>query len=1180
MKKLSLILAALWLPHLDLLSAADTSPNSAPNSQPPPFPRLDDPDRISLQQIHITSESVSDGVGYQTLEEYTDFENGKSALVEVDKEGTKVTFINAQDNLIYQYVPYICQLVLPSEILKLGMDGIWTKLVKVDDKSSKNVKGEPLKQMHLYGVAALWLNAADLQKTYQSTELVYSASRDMHVKAHKWTVEDQRFNQLIHLYFLAHENSKPSLEMIQIESKETLSIVRTINLLSVDFVIPESVYDTVLQVPVGFGCASEMRSSDLALVQYPQLKSLYLSGPLLAHSHRLELEVTATKYPEGDAIDSTSAKSDTINIEMVHTNIGTHFSGIFQMVRQKSSTQNTKVIIDHTLKVQQKIDMRTGSCEITNILGAISDKAGLFEEETAQLTITFSNGLTLSLSPEYVKKILVDLDDFHYVKTVSQGSDSLQYLYFEQASELRFNGHQTRIVRVYSLSQPMGTVELESVTIWTFDSTERHLMESYHLNVIDAIDLESDIQETVKLFDVSEECYLNNEQMKINRDYAWLEVFYPLVSAQGNLLAPMENQVKMMILSNFLRLSQVSITRIPKIEVMLEETGMIVRLLLLDIPSPDLAYDMIIGSTIELDPSKGEVEQLAVDLRHCADYCKLNLCASMSYCSSDHTCLVSRRAFGSGSDNKLVRNAECKTFVLPGANYGIEPELFLQLSLHRIVSDMQHTDYQSIDIPQMPEELIYPQSETGIDDKKLADITSSYSRQVIDFLKERYSILPTLALLLLHNKGLFILIPSKVQLEQDPLELFGLAGDQSLDQENPNVQLADIGLQTSTSAFREGLNFRRFNKAALAELNNGDTTRYLAQPYIGISYDQCALACIDGRCSSFSYCKHREECIITNIYNLNSLGEDALEKNLDCFISQRNFVAKFDKFQNVYRPNSYKSSSEAINPSECAHTCMVESNFNCLAFDYCEAGKDLKQPMCFYQEKRALQSKQEGSFLPASASSAAGTKPTQDRVTGCDHYSRSYLADFIRIEYRQVEKSALDKMKTSVFEGKSVDQCAELCAIELSDCSAFQLCLNTDPSAVAMQTCTMIQSKPEGAQGDDLEAVLDDSNQRVIRAGKLLTSNQNCHVFSLRPDSNEAHLRDLVMSSLTTKELEDEINDKVKPSKGGLSVGGAIFLYLSMTLVFAAVGCGILLMRQHNSFVAAKIERIQVLLGL
>lgn len=1195
MKKLAWIELAIGLLCTACLAlAADDDNNNAPPSikkdsgKEPPFPLLTDPGSVSLGRIHITSESVSDGFGYQTIEEYTDFDLGKSALMETDKTGTKVTFLDAQADIAYQYEPYICQ-IIPNfmidtlETNRLGLSAIWKKIVKVKDESSRDAT----KKMYLYGVAALWLNAANIEKTYSKSEFVYSASRDIHQLSHKWTLKDESANQLVHLHFFLDEASKASLEMIQIQSMETKAVLRTVNILAVDNIIPSQIYDSVLQVPVGFGCACELASTK-ALVKFPELNSLYLSGPLLSHSHMLELEVTATKFAADSSLDSNSAQSDTVSIDMVHANMGAKFTGIFQMVKMRSSTQNTKTIIDHTLKVKQLIDMRTGVCQMTNMMSTI-DEGGMYSEELHAFHIKFSNGLKLALSPKAVQILFVDQDDFHFIKSVRRNEREPSYLYFEQSESALLPGKQARIVRVYSSRDGNQDIQLESVTVWVFDDAKQSLRESYHINVMAAKDLEDKLPELAKLFDVSEECYLNNEDMKVNRDYAWIEVFYPLTSIQSNLLSTMEYRIKYMLYAGFLMRSSVAPTRIPRMELMFEETGLIVRMLLLDMPPLELSYDLIVGSTVKADTSKGELEELAVDLRHCADYCRLHLCNTMSFCAELHTCSISPLSYESRANNDLhlVRDSKCQTFVMPNSGLGLLSGALLDLSLHKIVSTMQHTDYQAIEAPQMPDELVYPISETGIDELKRQEIARIYNSQMLKFVLSKFLICPALILMVTaENYPAFVLLPDRVQLEQDPLDQFGLAGDQDLDQEDSSgTGSMGIGTQTSTSAFREGVNFKRFKISALIDSQSDpsdEKPRNLVQPYFGLSYDQCALACIDGKCSSFSYCSHREECILTNIYNLAALDDSAMEKDIGCFIAQRDFVSKFNRFPEVYRPQLYKASALAVNPSECAHTCMARTDFNCLAFEYCPTGRDIEKPMCFYHENRNLPAKKVPAQTEASTGTDASSGPaktaTSKIATSCDHYSRSYLADFVRIEYREIDESVLNELRTSQLTGLSVDRCAEFCAIELIDCSAFQFCFDYNQEHKTMQRCDMIVGKPKGAQAADLEVVIG-GDGRVVRAGKLFKTNQNCHVFSLRPDSSEAHLRELALSSLTTRELDAREKAESGKSSGGLSIFGAILLYLSMTLVFAVIGCGVLLAKQHNRFVAAKFERVRILLG-
>lgn len=283
----------------------------------PPFPLLFSQSQIKQHRFHIVTESISETSGYETHEEFLDIEAGKSSFIVSDKNGRAVTHIDANLNIVFRYKPYLCSALKPDEVEHAGNEGLWHREVALNGGESGDTKSVLL----VYGVAAVWLNAGDLPKTYSDSSIIYSASKDIHKTAHKWTVKDETSESLVHLFFIENKSStrdaKLSLEMIQIESVKTQKIVRTVNILSLEYSIDEEVYDSLLQVPVGYGCIDPKMSSDRTQDgQSLQLTEDFYLNPLLERSHKLDLEVTATKFDEttqkrsSDTISWKSAKSD------------------------------------------------------------------------------------------------------------------------------------------------------------------------------------------------------------------------------------------------------------------------------------------------------------------------------------------------------------------------------------------------------------------------------------------------------------------------------------------------------------------------------------------------------------------------------------------------------------------------------------------------------------------------------------------------------------------------------------------------------------------------------------------------------------------------------------------------------------------------------------------------------
>lgn len=1117
----------------------------------PAFPQIISPLQINQHKIHIVSESVSENSGYETNEELVDLDEGKNTFIVTNKNGHSVLHIDGINDLIFRYKPYTCIGLTANEFELPGKEKFWSKRYSMKDRDGQT------KEMHLYGITAIWMNAAERAKSYSSENMVYSASKDLFKRAHKWTIKDDDEKFQVHLYFIDNSSrnsgTKLTLEMIQFESLQTMKMVQTLNVLSFEYSFSDS-YDSLMRVPVGYGCMNSEITSK-ALTQFPTMDSLDL-GQLLEASHKIDLEATATKFEQTN--EGVKRSSDTLSYQIAHTNAYNAFNNKgLQLIRQRDSKQDVKTIFNYQFNVEYKIDMRKGSCELRNMGKRDTDRS-------ERISLLFNNGLRLAMDIKSFKDTFVSTDGFFFI---GRSRNVIEYLYFEKTTDKIFeDGRNARVIRTYSTNQAVtGQVKLESVTIWVFDRNYDNIVESYHLNVLDVESLEN-LVEVPKTFDISEECYLNNEKMVQGKDYVWYELHYPVPTLYQQAISRKTMEIKNNIYTRF-AFEGCNFFLMPRMEFIFEDTGFILRILQLDIPSIPLLYDLNEGTCLSKDVTQGDVEDLAVDLDHCADLCRLSNCKTMSYCEQEHTCLLSTY-LPDTDKHKLNKNRSCKTYFQPTDSADFDR--ILASKLQRVVSDLQHQDYGPIALPKMPDELSYPRSETGVDDQTYAKIMFDYLSEVRNFISKEGNKLPMLSLSVNAEGVLVILLPNKFELEQDPLSEFTLTDkDSSLDDPDSATN--------SKPPFHEGLSMHRYKVNAFNEAAQKNS-----RLFTGLTYDQCSLACVDARCSSFSYCMHRQECIITDIYSIGESMNNMIEVDSDCMIAQRDFVSKFNRFQNVYRPNVYAKSLSALNPSECAHSCVIETNFKCLAFDFCssDTSSTNKLDSCLLLEDRQIYTGIESTQKASkSTTPSKDSKKQQNVSTGCDHYSRSYLADFLRIEYRQIDDVEMFKLKTSLIEGRSVDQCADKCVNEITDCTAFQFCFDPDVKEGAMQTCIMIESKPENS--DSNQVVVDEKNggEVIKTTSKLFVSNRNCHVFALRRDTSEAHLRDLALNGMTNEEFQEEEKRK-KNSDSGMSLGGVTLLYFSVTFVFAAIGCGIVMLKHHNELVRQKIERIQLLLGI
>lgn len=1169
------------------------------------IPRLFSPfNQPNQNKVKIVSEIIDGQVGYQISEEYVDLEHGCAALMLTShKSGQQVVLSDARFGRLLRYQPYDCQ---KFELADKVFDNLndWSVRLSGGPENRNYIqmadKTDPRRELRLFGVAAFWQAAVwSSSLKYSKKDLIYGASKGTDRISYSWTMKDKERNLLITFYFMdpnhylgknesnydqMTDGGELSLELIQIRSSEiTDKIIRTINILSIDYNVDgERTFGDMLQFPVGYGCPEEAFQNDDEVKR--ALSSLTLVQDL--DSTHFELEVTETRMDDGDK----SKQTKTVNVQLAHT------PGLV-LTRIKNEHEDVRIILNRQLNVKYKIDMLRADCEMSHFKGCELDDAD------ADRVIRFSNESALSLDNNTVHLLFEDREKFYYAKGVAGHDTGLNHLYFERSTEWplsfgkstagpRSAGQQVaRIIRTFIVRD--DEIYLKSVTIWLLNTDKNRIVKSYHLNVISSshLDLHSDVPQ---LFDVSEECYLNNKDMQPGRDYAWMELFYPSSSRTNELLGLHELDFRKLVYERLLNASQLPLSnwRLPQLQIMFEDEGIQVRVLAVDNAPLELVYDELDESSIHIDKEAGDSLEIVSDISHCTQLCRLHACKAMSFCPLTRACLVGVAKPANSYAQTLNTNykkttsgadsTKCKTYLRPD---GFDFDLYRRSSLQDLVSRWRDQDYGAILAPKAPDELELPRSQTGISEEQYQLALADYRELLYKFMKEDAHRVPELSLLVDINQHLQVLTPTRFSVEDDPLNELDLIGHEASD---TLEKYLDRNGQQLQPYFHDGLSVSRFKWSAFS-----GELRAKARLLVGLSYDQCSLACLDTKCGLFSYCANRKECIVTNMTSTHSayaLG--MVEQDLDCFIAQRDFLRNFNKFDNVYRPQLYQKQSEAKNPSQCALACVAETEFNCLSFEFCAplaaTGAARQDHTCFYHAQRHpgdIYDNVSVQRWTRGAVAGSGAPPP-----ACDHYERSSLADFVAVERRQLAGAQLASLRTTTYAGRSVFECADVCFSELGDCTAFQFCLDADVGALegrpggAMQNCTMIQSRPEPDESgaDQFGAIIDGrAGDRLVSAGKYLVASENCHVFALRRDSSAAQLRDLALADVMTLDQRRELDEAGQgQARGALTPAACLLLFACVSLGATVLGFIVRLAHERNNFIRQRIDRVRLLLAV
>lgn len=1104
--KAASLIVVLALIILDIVPVVICRDEATPTTRipvEPPFPKIFD---LVERAVQIVSEYWDEHRGYGSVEEYLDIALGRAAYVIRLGDLQDNILIDAVEDKFYRYKPYSCEVGPQSKLEETAL-GTWS----ISFAALSNKTTPEKLNLRLFDAIGYWVFASQNAFTYEHADQLYSEQNNkLKQKMHTWSFNDTERKVRIEMTFretATNGREQPTFDLSLIRKLTLMGeLLRSYNILAVERELDRDAYDMILQVPVGHQCSKDEDESEYERKLREQSNPIFTSHRLYAQ--KIDLQITATRFSDtGGRVSGRD--SDTLYLELAHRlqANGAHF-----MFRLQDTKTDIKHVIDYDC-ARYEIDLLSGSCTMSHAFGP---------EEEDSFELAFANGMHWYVDLSLLIDLFDKRDGYKFVKEVIE--QSTKYAFFE-LSNPDF-GRSTRVFKKFKLEDDY--YDLDSVTIWFLNDNDTLVDKMIYFSLLDE---KSDElwSESTNGYDISEECYLNNDQMKNGRDYAWLEFTYPLDTREINPMVAHSEVVKAELhkkFADFFDLNLHHLIQLPRIELMFEDDDMVVRLLALDSPPPEIMFERIEGKSIENYSLKHK--QLSPDLGHCSESCRLGHCSSMTFCRTSFTCYYSRAASPEGSE--FTNRAECDTFVRR------TPED--RIGLKNIISQARRLDYSPLELPE-------PSAELLLERKTNSDIyTQVYDEHVNNTMQKIKNERPGLQemSLVIEIDGLpVVLVPSGFHIESDPWA--------------DSVLIDLVADQDRLPAYHRGLSWFRYKPEAFND--NHKSSRH----FQSLNYDQCALACTDTRCGSFSYCPSRKECVITaNNDTAYAQAFDLIEQDLDCFIMQRDFLSNFDQFPNVLRPSvNYKIKTQVTSPSECALECVSDSGGRCLAFDYCDetTGTDQEVPVgtCYLQSSRHM------SNLPARQNDE---QPDRDaRQTGCTHYSRSYLADFIRIESHKIDPRVTEQLETSKFIGKTVFQCAELCVSELGDCYAFEFCFS-DQDDSNIHSCEMIEGKFSTFESES--------------GRKLLNVSEDCHVYYLRNDSIEAQLMHLIEDDETVQDTSRSAQLKADESTG-LTFARGLMIYFFTALVSTVAGFGIHYSK-NSDYVKRKIERTRILLGV
>lgn len=604
----------------------DSSPNE------PQFPRLLNKTSPNHHRIHILSERYDSSGGYTAAEELIDVGLGKAAYIETSNNVRTTWLIDAKENTMYKYRPFNC---VRSEHASLQAD-----TPNIVELGSPKIAIDQSSHMFLFGISGLieLFSVSSVAPKYGRTANLMRTVGDLDGSnrvGHKWSLDDGR--SFIQVFFSEAANTTaghlPELLLDSIEIKRN-SVTTTINILSIDRDLQPEAYNNELQLPLIYGCR---RHNKLSVAMQQKYDILAVDT---ATRHHLKIQARAVSFASNYP-SSTEATSLEIALSEPHDANYSISPVKVHMIHQ----DDVKTVIDHCLNVKYEANLLDGTCSISRV--------NTFDQVLGEnwLVLQFSDGLMLNISARALDSILYNVSKESFMKLEQRGS--LQYAYFADSFTNVFGaGKLGRVVRRFSFegNEKEGAT-LDTVAIWLLDSTTQDLkiIEAFDLNIIERKSM-AGYSNSAKAFDVSRECYLNNENMQAGRDYAWFELDYTLTV---ELLEQLKSKVEE-LKSTFYRLIRANLglnyLRIPKMEVIFGRSGFTVRMLVLDSLPLHLIYEEFDFASLEA--TIVEASEIVASLHECSDFCRRHRCTGMTFSKHDKNCSITT------SKIELIRQLE------------------------------------------------------------------------------------------------------------------------------------------------------------------------------------------------------------------------------------------------------------------------------------------------------------------------------------------------------------------------------------------------------------------------------------------------------------------------------------------------------------------------------------------
>lgn len=933
----------------------------------------------------------------------------------------RVTYLtNGETNEIFRYSAFKCDR-LEANSKDLGIIGNLFK--------GYSLNGPP-QSAQAYGLGPLWLRATT-DATSDKLLSNNTADNKDHKFLHYFTGYQLNFEfsreeipYNLRFYFKQdHQSFVSAVEWLDPTNKYAEPKVEA--RATVVWVDLSGFEESVFELPVGYGCQRRPN-----LERAPEMgdgfELLHQGGP-----NQAVLELTISQ-PMSKLLHNWNSHKYTVRMlrGQLKLNGSKRNSYYISQIQERDPITSRMRRIKRVWSFQDKtneavvymIDMENKKCQVTH--ESVEDSVKLiFPGQENELN-------PIALNIQAILNLLNFNEDYHYIReSRSSSSSRIKDVYFEKrltyyriksvnkGGGFVFDGPISIVKKLSTLTFiPEGkqfpdfqTFQFNFHTKVTLFLYSQDLTEILYKVVIDLIDRqEVDINFMHKQLDVSS-CFPEEQQEDI-------VIKYPIETVQlVKRLSVIQDIVEEYFCLNLFSTTPIQPVQVTNVGFTYDNFFIYIKMTLIDLPLTHF-FTIQRGVRLARGSDKDKIlEKFAANAERCASACELYHCLRFSFEKDTSRCALQLHlnveALQHSEFSELyMMETPWDKYIADGLRSHLKPRQIVELFNELITSDLADVDSQ----------------ETLASWRLRDDVPLT--------LRIESDVLPGYTI---GDPPFIILRPSSVESEMDSMHEMARVETVGRDSNGSEV-IIHVSTDSPHLQIEYSLLFE--NKQYLV---NKIANSPGSQQMEASSYEDCAHACEDSNCKSFSYCHLDKSCSLTTMHKTTLIDASVVHYS-GCNVFVLDYLSKFEDLGFVTEPEVVQKVIKQESLIDCANSCMEEEEFNCQGFYHANEG-DVK---CLMVNKHIEQL--------ASGPTFTFIKSTDKQ--SLRFYSRSNLAQFSQYfgKTLKVPETEVDKIET--IEGFGAEFCAQTC-IEQS-CLAFDICLELDDATSKLkQVCQLVKQE-------------------------------------------------------------------------------------------------------------------------